>query len=74
MQGVKDLVDSERGWIALAILLAATALAAFKIIDGDAWVKIAMLIGGTIIASKTVTGIADARKSADQSASSRSPT
>lgn len=67
MQGLKDSLDSERGWIALSILLAATVLAALKIIDGDAWMKIAMGIGTAIIASKTVSGVVEARAAKETS-------
>ncbi len=55
MQGAVDLLDSERGVFALAVLLAATVLAALGTLPPADWLGIIKWIGITLIAGKTVT-------------------
>lgn len=57
MQGVRDLMASERGWFCLALLVAATALAVLKIITGADWLTFAKYLAVTLVASKTATGV-----------------
>lgn len=55
MNGLSDLLKSERGVFALAVLLAATLLAALRVIDGATWLDFAKYLTAALIASKTVT-------------------
>lgn len=57
MQGLKDLLESERGWFCLAVLLAATVLAAMKVITGADWVTLAKYLVVTLVASKTLSAV-----------------
>jgi hypothetical protein len=56
MQGAKDLANSERGIFVIAVLLAATILAAIKVISGADWITLAKYLVVTLVASKTLTG------------------
>lgn len=60
MQGLKDLLESERGWFCLAVLLAATVLAAMKVITGADWVTLAKYLVVTLVASKTLSAVSAA--------------
>lgn len=56
MQGAKDLLDSERGWFVLATLTAATVLVALNKLTGADWRALVMVLGGMLVASKTIRG------------------
>lgn len=56
MQGARDLIASERGFFCLALLVAAFALAAMKVITGADWLTFAKWLAITLVASKTATG------------------
>lgn len=53
--GAHDLLSSERGVFAIALLIAATLLVALGRIDGTAWIDFMKYLGGALILSKTVT-------------------
>lgn len=55
-QGLRDLAASERGVFCLGLLLAATILAALKVITGADWLTFAKFLALTLVASKTATG------------------
>ncbi len=55
MKGVKDLLESERGWFCLAVLACATLLVALKAITGADWISIVKYLVVTLVASKTLT-------------------
>lgn len=55
MQGLWDLLDSERGVAFLALLIAATILSALHIISPADWIAFAKWLAALIIGSKTVT-------------------
>lgn len=58
-----DLVASEHGVFCLVLVLAATLLAALRIITGQDWITFAQWIGVTLVASKTITSSVMALKS-----------
>jgi hypothetical protein len=59
MGGTKDLLASERGVFCILILVAATVLAALKVITGADWLTLAKWLAVALVTSKTVTGAAD---------------
>jgi hypothetical protein len=58
MQALKDLLKSERGLIGLALLIGATTLTALGRMSVDQWQTYSMVIFGTYVAGKTVSGVA----------------
>ena len=56
MKGARDLIDSERGWFVLAVLVAATVLVVIGKISGAEWKTLVMVLGGMLVASKTASG------------------
>ncbi len=58
MQALKDLLKSERGLIGLALLIGATTLTALGRMTVDQWQTYSMVIFGTYVAGKTVSGVA----------------
>jgi hypothetical protein len=64
MGALADLWSSERGLVALALIVGATVLAAVKIITVDQWTDYTKWIFVTYAASKTVTGTATIIKKA----------
>lgn len=55
MQGLWDLLDSERGIAFILLLITATVLAALHVITPQDWITFAKWLAVTIIGSKTVT-------------------
>lgn len=49
MQGVRDLIASERGWFVLAVLVAATVLVALGKLTGADWKTLVMVLGGMLV-------------------------
>lgn len=56
MGALSDLWKSERGLVAIALIIAATVLTAISIMTVDAWYKFTLIIYGTYAAAKTTTG------------------
>jgi hypothetical protein len=56
MKGVKDLLDSERGVLCLALLMAATLLAFLGKLPVLDWLTFAKWLAMTLVVSKTFTG------------------
>lgn len=61
MQGIRDLLSSERGALGLVIVALATALLAFGKLTNVQWVGVVTLIATALITSKTITTNAEAR-------------
>lgn len=59
MDGLNDLLGSERGVFALLALFAATVLAALRVIDAATWTDFVKYVAAALIASKTVTGVVE---------------
>src|SRR5574337_765928 len=55
MQGLWDLLDSERGIAFILLLITATVLAALHVITPQDWITFAKWLAVTLIGSKTVT-------------------
>lgn len=55
-QGVVDLLNSERGVLCIALVLASTVLVLLKLLTPAQWVTYTQWICVTLVASKTVTG------------------
>lgn len=55
MQGLKDLIASERGVFCVAALAFAFALVLVGRLTGDAWLEFTKYLVGALVASKTVT-------------------
>ncbi len=58
MNGITDLLKSERGIIGLALLAGATTLAALGIMPLARWEVFVMIIFGTYVAGKTASSVA----------------
>lgn len=58
MGALKDLWGSERGLVAIALIGAATVLAAMSVITADQWLDYSKWIFVTYVAGKTVTSAA----------------
>lgn len=56
MGALKDLLASERGLIALALIIASTVLAATGHQTMAEWKELVIWVFGTYVAGKTVTG------------------
>lgn len=56
MGALKDLWNSERGLLALAIIIASTVLTALDKMTIDAWQSMTLYIFGIYAAGKTITG------------------
>lgn len=56
MGAIRDLWSSERGLVAVALIVGATVLASIRILTADQWVSYTEWIFVTYAASKTVTG------------------
>ncbi len=67
MGAIADLWSSERGLLALALIIAATTLAALKIITTDQWTDLIKWIFVTYATAKTVTGSVAILKSSGSS-------
>jgi len=65
MQGAKDLIASERGVFCIVLVVAATILAALKIITGADWLSFANVTLVTLVGSKTVTSAIESWKGKD---------
>lgn len=59
MQGITDLLSSERGVFCIVIVVTAGVLAGLGTITGGDWLDFAKWITMTLVASKTVTGVAE---------------
>lgn len=68
--GIKDLFASERGVFCILLLVAATLLAFFGKVTADQWIDFTKWLVTILVASKTVTGVAQIMKPAQQPASS----
>lgn len=64
MQAIKDLFNSERGIIALALLIGATVLAGLTRLTPDQWVDYTKWIFGIFTVGKTATGVVAAMTNA----------
>lgn len=56
MQGLKDLLSSERGWASLLLLVLSFVLVLVGKLSVDAWMTFAKWIATVLLASKTITG------------------
>lgn len=56
MGALKDLWQSERGLVAIALIIACTVLCALGIITAQQWMEYSKFIFVTYAAAKTVTG------------------
>lgn len=56
MTAIKDLFASERGFLTLGIIIAATVLAAMAVMTVDQWTSFVQFIFVTYVGGKTVTG------------------
>ena len=56
MQGIKDLIASERGVFAIVLVLLVTVLTVLQIVTGADWLAYTKWIAVALIASKTLTG------------------
>lgn len=56
MQGGRDLIASERGFLCIVLVLTSTVLALVGKIPADQWLEYTKWIAVTLVASKTVTG------------------
>lgn len=56
MGAIADLWSSERGLVAVALIIAATVLTALRVLTTEQWVSYTEWIFVTYAASKTVTG------------------
>ena len=74
MQGAKDLVDSERGVIAIGLILASTILVFTGKMSVQDWMTYTQVIGIGIIGSKTATGMLETWKGQSTTSSSSSST
>jgi len=59
MQGIKDLLGSERGMITLVLIALVTILTVLKIISGADWLSYTKWLAVAIITAKTATGVMD---------------
>jgi hypothetical protein len=59
MGAIKDLFASERGFFALAIVIAATVLTGLGNMTVDTWQSFTMTIFGIYVGGKTITGAAE---------------
>ncbi len=64
MGAIKDLLNSERGIVALALIVAATVLCAIGSISTQQWLDYSTWIFTTYAAAKTITGAIVAAKAA----------
>lgn len=64
MGALKDLLASERGLVALALIIAGTVLAATGHMAITEWKEFALWVFGTYVAGKTTTGVAQIIKGA----------
>lgn len=55
MQGISDLLQSERGVFAIMALVAATVLVVTGHLQAATWIDFVKYLAGVLIASKTVT-------------------
>jgi hypothetical protein len=62
MQGAKDLWASERGFLAIALVVMSGAMVIVGKLDAQTWLEYTKWIGGVTIASKTVTSGIEALK------------
>ncbi len=62
MGAIKDLLNSERGVVALALIIAATVLCALRLISTQQWLDYSTWIFTTYAAAKTITGAIVAAK------------
>ena len=58
MSAILDLLKSERGITMLALIIAATVLAALRIVTPDQWSDYTKWIFATYVGGKTLTGVA----------------
>jgi hypothetical protein len=56
MGAIKDLLESERGLIALALIIGGTVLCATRVMTVDQWKDFTTWVFGAYVAGKTVTG------------------
>lgn len=59
MQGVFDLLDSERGVFCVLLVLCCTVFVVVGKMTVDQWITYTQSIGAVLVASKTVTGVAE---------------
>lgn len=64
MDGAKDLLNSERGWFSLAVMIVAGVLVIFGAITGQGWIDLMKWVGITLILSKTASTAIDQFNSA----------
>lgn len=62
MAAIADIWHSERGFVAVALIIAATVLAALAVISGADWITYTSTIFGIYATTKTVTGAVEAWK------------
>ena len=55
MQGLRDLLASERGVFCIAAFALACVLVALDKITGSEWVAFMLALSGMLVASKTIT-------------------
>jgi hypothetical protein len=54
---LKDLFASERGLLALALIICATVLAALAVLTPDQWIGFVEFVFGAYVVGKTTTGV-----------------
>lgn len=75
MQGIHDLLDSERGWFALLLLAIVTVLLVIAKVTADQWLDYTKWLFGFLVCGKTVTtGIELLKKPAPPSSKAPEPT
>lgn len=55
MQGIHDLIDSERGWFSLLLLAIVTVLLVIAKITPEQWLDYTKWLVGFLVGSKTLT-------------------
>lgn len=75
MQGIFDLLDSERGVFCVLLVFCCTIFVVVGKMSVDQWISYTQATGAVLVASKTVTGVAEtmAKRSTPQPAAPAAP-
>ena len=60
MQGAKDLIDSERGWFCLFVVVIAFVLTLVGRVTGTEWLSFVKWVAIALVAGKTASGFVGA--------------